>query len=111
MNWHTIKYYPYKRAVRFFFQRLTRGWDDSDTWSMDHTLASVMLPRLKRFKEVNRGCPIDLSTEEWNSILDRMIDAFEFYASQRRFNCLQQEFDDAQIGLDLFAKWYGHLWW
>ena len=32
--------------------------DDYDTWSMDHTLAPIILPMLKQLKETKHGSPI-----------------------------------------------------
>ncbi len=100
-----------KRARRFAWQRLTRGWDDSELWSMDHSLAVVILPRLKEFRKKHGGYPGSLETmEEWDAILDKMIAGFEWFASDARFDANPIGYEDAQIGLDLFAKWYGHLW-
>lgn len=32
--------------------------DDYDTWSLDHSLALVILPGLKKLKALKRGCPV-----------------------------------------------------
>src|SRR5210317_286632 len=69
-----------------------------DTWSMDHTLAPIILPMLKQLKETKHGapyvdpddCPKDLRPKEqdeygtddthfarWDWALDEMIWAFE----------------------------------
>ena len=81
-----------KRILRFFkfaWQRKTRGFDDSETWNLDNTIANFVLPRLKRYKELNNGCPIldgfdesldennDKMHEEWNRIIDRIIFSLE----------------------------------
>lgn len=42
-----------KRQIKFFWQRLTRGFDDSVTWSLDITVAEFMLPRFKLYRESN----------------------------------------------------------
>jgi hypothetical protein len=36
-----------KRNTKFFWQRCRRGFDDSEAWSLDQSLARVILPRLK----------------------------------------------------------------
>ena len=52
---------------------------DYDTWSMDHTLAPIILPMLKQLKETKHGAPaVDLedvpqelrpsNTEEWQKL-------------------------------------------
>ena len=68
---------------------------DKETYSLDYTIACFVLPRLKRFKELDKGCPSifffneDGSThfndegrtesahQEWQDILDCMIYSFE----------------------------------
>jgi len=78
--------------------------DDYDVWSMDSTLALIVLPMLKQLKKVKHGAPCGMKgfdqtsdsaqwcfdfyakgdnvaweagQEEWNAILDEMIWAFE----------------------------------
>ena len=48
-----------------------------DTWSMDDTLAPIILPMLVQLKETTHGHPADLTEQEWDEILDEMIWAFE----------------------------------
>lgn len=50
---------------------------DYDVWSMDSTLAHIILPMLKLLKEKQHGHPSELTEAEWNDILDEMIWAFE----------------------------------
>lgn len=102
-----------KRNIRFFFQRLFRGFDDSETWSLDCILAKHILPRLKRFKQVNIAYPTDLSFVQWNEYLDEMIYAFEYYASEKiyQFDFKPEEYQRVQQGLKLFSQYYGGLWW
>jgi hypothetical protein len=78
---------------------------------MDGTFARLILPRLKRFKEVNCAHPCDLTAEEWDEKLQLMIEAFEFYAGEDRFDGKSEDFEKAQVGLYLFAKHYAGLWW
>lgn len=111
MNWKHRKRLI-KRSIKFFFQRLTRGWDDSDTWSLDYSLAKLIAPRLKRFKEVTGGHPGDMTEQEWNNTLDKMIAAFEFLGSEERWsNTDKNKWNEVQEGIDLFAKHYVGLWW
>jgi len=85
-----------KRTIKVHIDR----WD---TWSMDHTLAPIILPMLKQLKETKHGAPyVDLKDvpkelhgkkltkkqkdngevddkhfERWDWVLDEMIFAFE----------------------------------
>ncbi len=111
MNWHRIRHYPYRRAVRHLYQRLTRGWDDSQTYSLDYSLGQIIAPRLSRLKEINNGYPDSMTPEEWNAKLDKMIAAFEFAGSERRWEAGPEEFEKHNEGLKLFAEHYWQLWW
>jgi hypothetical protein len=64
--------------------------DRYDTWSMDHTLAPIILPMLKQLRATKHGIPasfikdgddsndaLDKAELEWNAIMDEMIWAFE----------------------------------
>ena len=51
--------------------------DKWDTWSMDHTLAHIVLPMLVQLKATNHGYPSGLTEKKWDSIMDEMIWAFE----------------------------------
>jgi hypothetical protein len=90
-------------------QRIKRGFDDSETWSFDCTIAKFALPRLKRFKEVNNGSPRDMTEEEWNNIIDEMIYSFEFISKDICGNDL--ELNKVNKGLKLFSKYLMYLWW
>ncbi len=88
--------------LKAFYQRRVRGFDDSELWSLDHTILEFILPRLKRFREKARhGWPgpesifgvsseyveslseetranLDqCSIDEWNRMLDKMIRAIQ----------------------------------
>jgi hypothetical protein len=99
------------QKLRFLRQRILRGWDDSETWSLDHSLSKSIVPRLRRFREISCAHPSDLTSEEWNECLDKMIDAFEFGASERRWFASPEEYQHHQEGLELFGKWFWALWW
>lgn len=99
-----------KRAIRFWWQRHTRGWDDSATWNLEITIARFIYPRLLRFKELNDGTPIGLTDQEWDCILDDMIYTMFVY-SQYDWDELEVDSERAKRGLKLFSKWFPDLWW
>jgi hypothetical protein len=106
-----VKYATEARQRRHFWQRITRGWPDSDLWSLDHSLAKLILPRLKRFKDCRGGHPSDMTDQEWDDILGEMIFGIEWYASGDCWESHdQQKAIRAHKGLELFGKYYGHLW-
>lgn len=102
-----------KRKAKFFYQRRTRGWDDSDTWSLDYTIAKFVLPRLKRFKELNDGFPPDFTEETWDIALDDIIFAMEcaINNSGSIYNLNPTEMKRWRRGNKLFGKYFNNLWW
>jgi len=98
-----------KRDAKFLWQRVTRGWDDSVTWSLDTEIARFVLPRLKRFREITKCYPPDLTPEEWNGILDEMIWAFDIAAHMRDLD--PRDSKRYARAKKLFAKYFDHLWW
>ena len=110
--YYRIKDFKYKRFVRLTYQKLTKGWSDEDTWSLDHSLAKLILPRLKRFREVTIARPWDINEKEWYDILDQMIFGFEFYAAGKQWESPPKEdYERANNGIKLFAEYYPCLWW
>jgi hypothetical protein len=58
-------------------QKIKVRIDKCDTWSMDHTLAHIVLPMLVQLKATNHGYPSGLTEKKWDGIMDEMIWAFE----------------------------------
>lgn len=79
-------------SLRRIWQNLTWGWNESDIWGLDHTIAAFVLPRIKLLKKEKVGCPIldgyesddpdnknfEEMHKEWDGILDKMIQTFEW---------------------------------
>ena len=99
------------RHPEWFMQRRKRGFDDRDTWSLDHTLACYILPRLKRFKDAQGGYPGNLGEQRWDAYLDDMIAAFEILADDKIWLCDAAQYRVVRRGLNRFSSWYSHLWW
>src|SRR5574344_1751322 len=84
---------------------------DNDIWSLDYTLAKYILPRLKRFKQINRSSypSFELTKTEWKEILNKMIWSFDYIIKNNESNELleiEKENKQCQEGLDLFAKYF-----
>lgn len=106
-------WYIIKRSVRFFFQRLFRGWDDSDTWSLDHSLAKVILPRFLRFRQCGHGfTPGGVSVKQWKTILDKIEYSFKKAIDEDTYWSMDvAESEKVAEGFRLFGKYYMALWW
>ena len=68
------------KKIKWFFQKILRGYSTLELWNLDYTFSKFILKRLKAFQKMKRyGHPSDLkSMEEWNSIIDKMIFSFEY---------------------------------
>jgi hypothetical protein len=98
-------------------QRFERGFDDTETWHMDRTMALFIIPRLKRFIEVNNGIPIGETEESYDEKLRFIIQAFEnYYVSDKYFNSVDIEerkklTDDVKLAVEYLSKLWFELWW
>jgi hypothetical protein len=101
-------------------QKIKVRIDKWDTWSMDHTLAHIVLPMLVQLKATQHGHPADLTEQEWDEILDEMIWAFEQkcrddWMEDYDYNKWDSEGVKAHQermtnGFNLFGKYFESLW-
>lgn len=98
-------------------QRFENGFDDTETWHIDRTLALFIIPRLKRFIEVNNGIPTGETVESYNEKLNFIISAFENYYSTNKYyestdiEERKQLTDDVRKAVDYLSHLWFELWW
>lgn len=104
-----------EREPKWKEQRLTRGFDDTEMWSLDCTIAEFIAPRLKVYKEhaeLIEDHPMSITFQEWKCILEQMIEGFELYPNH--FNWTAEESDanwkKVDKALSLFHTWFFNLW-
>ena len=104
-----------KQQKKLQKQLKKRGFDNSELWNLEFTIAKFVYPRLKEFRKINNGYPSNLSEKKWNEILDKMILAFKNISKDK----VQETYDlkklkkihkETQKGLELFGKYFMHLW-
>lgn len=119
------------RNLKWAYQRVYRGWDDTACWGVDSWLDGIMPDILEQLKKNKQGIPSAyfpenytgddpelerLAEENWNIDLDKMIETFkigrqleelpaELYVEN--YKKLDEEFEK---GMVLFAKRYRNLW-
>lgn len=93
-------------------QRQMYGWDNTELWNLDITLAKLILPRLRRFRVKLQGWPASLTLGEWQDALDKMIKAFELILDEdyHSWDDNGDMMQTVETGLTLFAKYYRDLW-
>lgn len=95
------------RWDEFEEQRLKRGFDDSELWNLNSTITSFILPRLKAFRDETVSYPDGMTREEWESIIDEMIAAFELLEEDK---CDSESNKKIEQGLNTFVKHFRGLW-
>ena len=96
------------RWNEYKLQRLERGFDDSEMWNLDTTIAKFIYPRLKRFSENIIGIPCGMTEDIWQTTLDSMVKAFELIVNGESDEKENQEI--ISKGLDNFRNYFFQLW-
>lgn len=89
-----------ERFENFQKQRLERGFDDTEIWSLDYSIILFALPRIKRLLEIERNIHRDNLEENSNYFkdLEQIISDLE-------------EYDSNKTDLTLFFKYFKQLWY
>lgn len=82
----------------------------TDIWNTNHVLAGIIVSRLWAFKDHEKhglapGCA---DMDEWNKIIQKMIDAFALL--KHTYSHTDEENRVIEEGLDLFRKYFRYLW-
>ena len=101
-----------RRSVKYFFQRLFHGFDDSETWCLTTSHARWMVPRLERFICIRAGYPSQLSSsQEWSEILINIQSYFKVLATGRIPFQTDDDYLEFLKNEKLYEKWKYNLWW
>ncbi len=91
-------------------QRLKRGFDDSETWSLTDTFANFMIPRLKRFMDVSY--PVIKFTKKEKKRHKEFLRALELLVRDKGARIYtDEEREELRKGLKHFHKIFDGLWW
>lgn len=109
-----------QRKIINAYNIITRGFSDEELWALNETIAKFIIPRLKRLQEVKHGYPSNITQEEWDDILNKIIRAFEIVLIEDDFyghGNVDEWQEHRKIydkkkkeGLELFAKYFDNLW-
>jgi hypothetical protein len=123
------------RTIIWYFQRASKGYADCDVWGFSDYLSQIICNGLRQLKEYSHGYPCDLnSSEEWDDILQTIIDGFEANYRLTNLEYLDNyiigykdnhmpifDFDKSKVeekelkekfdkGMKLFCEYYNGLW-
>ena len=84
--------------------------DLNDCYNMNVTLADVIAQHLRAFIECNVSSPVEMDSDEWTEMLEKMAAAFETYATR---NGSMDEAEEASVkeGMRLFIEHFDDLWY
>ena len=96
-------------------QREEQGFDDTETWHFDKTLALFLIPRLERFIQVNNGFPTGETEESYDEKLNFIVNSFkEYYYNEDQEVSLEIEKErllNAKKAAALLGELWFDLWW
>lgn len=82
------------------------------TWNCNWALVLTIYSHLKAFREYNNGYPIGMNEEDFNAMLDEMIEGFAFYI---KTPYCSEDFKEAEKKLKksmkMLADNFEELWW
>jgi hypothetical protein len=120
--------------INWFIQRGIRGYADCDLWDFDFYLSNLKANALVQFKNSLYSYPGNITEEEWDNILDKIIFTFEteakvssadwLYLSEKdkikyTFNedysnvihiMTKEECEKLREGWNLYRKYFHSLW-
>lgn len=96
------------------FQRITRGFDDSELWNLYITIAKFISPRLKEFiRQTNKTKCVPctfVSYESWRTVLEKIDEAFEKVANIDEDEWGEEEWNEIEQGIKFFSQYFFNLW-
>ena len=102
------------RESYFKKQRIKRGFDDSELWSLAGTIAKFVIPRLESFIEINEDIyshSRQKDQKKYIKDLRKIIKALNLVIKDDEFWVFtKKEKKDLREGLDLFSELFMTLW-
>lgn len=97
-----------ERLKEFQEQRLKRGFDESECWSIDYVIVSFALPRIKRLLEIEENIHGQI-TEEAEGSID--FECEEYLRDLKQIVKDLESYDNNSTDLSLFFKRFKQLWY
>lgn len=94
-------------------QRKLRGFDDTELWNLDFTIAKFILPRLKRFIECTTAYPPReySSLEEYKKDLNEIVWYLESVVLSEDYTADEPDSARVEHAKDLIRNLLFTLWW
>ena len=96
--------------MKWWYQKIRYGVNDSEMWSLDITIAKFILPKLKTFRNSTCGYPGNITQKKWEQKLDDMIFAMEYTINQFKQEYTEEDFKRIKKGFQAFGDYFNDLW-
>lgn len=89
-----------------------KNFNENELWNLDTSIIEFILPRLVAFRETTKSYPENLTEDEYNQILDKIIYGFILHLEdvnddhEDQFGCAM----DKEEAFILFGKYLPTLW-
>ena len=107
-----ISDWDWPRKVKWFFQRVFRGYSDLDMIDFGDFVCRKTLPLLKKWVAMERqGYPAEFkSQEEWENVLKEIVWAVEETAYNNEENRIVNEWLSGKLATDVYHKMIDENW-
>lgn len=115
-----------RHIIKWSFQRMFRGYDDTETFEMYNTFITRYKKILTQYRNTHYGYPTDLTEEEWDSIVDRMIHCLDMMDESYVSDVLRKNMPGDYVPsmksvseiteryknefFEMFSNWFYNLW-
>ena len=107
--------------IKWFFQRLFRGYDDTDLWGLDTWIIKKIRKPFKAFvRKGTMSYPSSLAPKKWDEILKQIEEAIDLYYEEEieliidwgkiSGDQFAERNKKKQKGMELFGKYFFNLW-
>ncbi|MBS7020380.1 MAG: hypothetical protein KH135_00705 [Firmicutes bacterium] len=107
----------FKRNIKYWFQRRTRGWSDDETWNLDYAFIKWVNSRFKKYKE-QASATVDLDYHRFEykrkeytqlELIDKVIELSDKYLNT---SLLENKLDPIKNEIfDIFKLIFWTMWW
>ena len=106
------------RAIRWGFQRVSRGYADIDVWSIDEWFLSVVPDMIAQLRRETHGHPADMTEEEWDKYLSELesclragdFSEWEIPTTVKSYDEYASALGSLHRGLSMFSERFYDLW-
>ena len=95
------------------YQEDEDGFIAAECWNLDTTFAMYIYSHLCYFRDnCNYGYPGNLSEQQWDNILNKMIEGFRLLITEEKDDIPSKTREKKiKYGIRLFAKYFSALWY